>query len=85
MDAPATKRGGPLLWIGDLARRRPALAILLALLLAVLALLSVGGTTLVWRQQRVRQMRLRAQEQWRQAQEQQGRSSPAKADTRSAP
>jgi hypothetical protein len=50
-----TKRRGPLLWTGDLARRRPALAILLAMLLAVLALLSVGFTVQL---QRIRQARM---------------------------
>jgi len=61
------KRRGPLLWIGDFARHRPALAVVLALLFAVLALLSVGLTVRLQRQQRLRQ----AQEDWRRQQQQQ--------------
>lgn len=82
MNTQTTKRRGPLLWMADLARQRPAHAALLALLLAVLGLISTGGTLFVWRVQRARVMEMRALEQLRlQRQLQQQAEPPPDAET----
>ena len=68
--------------MADLARQRPAHAALLALLLAVLGLISTGGTLFVWRVQRARVMEMRALEQLRlQRQLQQQAEPPPDAET----
>jgi hypothetical protein len=46
MDERPTKRRGPLTWLGESVRRRPALTVSLALLLTVFAFVSVGFTVL---------------------------------------
>lgn len=72
----ATKRRGPLLWLSDLARRRPALAAVLAVLLTLLASVSVGTTVLVRRQQRLAVAEQRAMEAWRQQRQQRLSAQP---------
>ena len=68
MNKQATKRRGPILWLADFVRRRPALAALLAALLMVLGVISAGTTMYIWRRQRLIVAQERAQAAWRQQQ-----------------